>query len=222
MVEIAVKIFAFRLDFFKSKMEVFDAIIVVVSFVLDIVYASAEGVESAVGLIIILRLWRVTRILNGRSAIPTNYTQRPPTEKLVIKRFRHRSISDEERLRNWTTANIKNTPPSCTIVRTFLIYLFYFFSGIIMSVKIQAEKRLARERRCREALEQELLKYREYCTAQENEIEALQGLLRKHGIEFERVERPVVGSTIDVVAEVNEFSEKVKMMDQDDFNPPSV
>ena len=66
MIEIAVKIFAFRLDFFKSKMEVFDAIIVVVSFVLDIVYASAEGVESAVGLIIILRLWRVTRILNGK------------------------------------------------------------------------------------------------------------------------------------------------------------
>ena len=66
MIEIAVKIFAFRLDFFKSKMEVFDAVIVVVSFVLDIVYASAEGVESAVGLIIILRLWRVTRILNGK------------------------------------------------------------------------------------------------------------------------------------------------------------
>ena len=37
MIEIAVKIFAFRLDFFKSKMEVFDAVIVVVSFVLDIV-----------------------------------------------------------------------------------------------------------------------------------------------------------------------------------------
>ena len=90
-----------------------------------------------------------------------------------------------------------------------------------MSVKIQAEKRLARERRCRKALEQEILKYREYCTAQENEIEALQGLLRKHGIDFDRVERPVVGSTIDVVAEVNEFSEKVKMMDQDDLNPPS-
>ena len=90
-----------------------------------------------------------------------------------------------------------------------------------MSVKIQAEKRLARERRCREALEQEILKYREYCTAQENEIEALQGLLRKHGISFDRVERPVVGSTIDVIAEVNDLSEKVKMMDQDDFSHPT-
>ncbi len=65
MIEIMVKIFAFRIEFFKSKMEVFDAVIVVVSFVLDIVYAKAEGIESAVGLIVILRLWRVTRILNG-------------------------------------------------------------------------------------------------------------------------------------------------------------
>ena len=109
----------------------------------------------------------------------------------------------------------------CNILKIHKNYIRLFSSGIIMSVKIQAEKRLARERRCREALEQEILKYREYCTAQEKEIEALQGLLRKHGIDFDRVERPVVGSTIDVVAEVNELSEKVKMMDQDDFNPPS-
>ena len=84
MIEITVKLFAFRLDFFKSKMEVFDAIIVVVSFVLDIVYASAEGIESAVGLLVILRLWRVARILNGEfgyfriyvllSRINENYT----------------------------------------------------------------------------------------------------------------------------------------------------
>ncbi len=87
-----------------------------------------------------------------------------------------------------------------------------------MSVKIQAEKRLARERRCREALEQEILKYRDYCTAQENEIDLLRGLLRKHGIQFEHTERPVVGSTIDVVAEVNELSEKVRTMESDDQN----
>ncbi len=87
-----------------------------------------------------------------------------------------------------------------------------------MSVKIQAEKRLARERRCREALEQEILKYRDYCTAQENEIDLLRGLLRKHGIEFEHTERPVVGSRIDVVAEVNELSEKVRTMESEDQN----
>ena len=77
-----------------------------------------------------------------------------------------------------------------------------------MSVKNQAERRLLKERRAREALEQELAKFREYCSAQEREIEALQGLLRKHGIEFQSTERPVMGSTINVVAEVNEPREK--------------
>ncbi len=66
MVEICVKIFAFRLEFFKSKMEVLDAIIVVVSFALDIAFATNEGLTSALGLLIVFRLWRVTRILNGK------------------------------------------------------------------------------------------------------------------------------------------------------------
>ena len=82
-------------------------------------------------------------------------------------------------------------------------------------MKSQAERRLARERAAREACEQELAKFREYCSVQEQEIETLQGLLRKHGIEFEKVERPVMGSTIDVVAEVNAISEKLLMQDID-------
>ena len=82
-----------------------------------------------------------------------------------------------------------------------------WFAGIIMSVKVQAERRLLRERRAREAVEQELSKFREYCSAQEREIEILQGLLKKHGIEFDTIEKPVVGSTIDVIAEVNEFND---------------
>ena len=79
-------------------------------------------------------------------------------------------------------------------------------SGIIMSVKRQAERRLARERRTREAVEQELAKFREYCAAQETEIELLQGLLKKNGIQLMTSERPVVGSTINVIAEVNEVN----------------
>lgn len=78
-----------------------------------------------------------------------------------------------------------------------------------MSVKIQAEKKLLREKRLREACEQELAKYREYCSAQESEIEMLRGLLRKHGIEDIQPQlRPVVVSKIDVVAEVNQITDK--------------
>ena len=90
----------------------------------------------------------------------------------------------------------------------------------MLSVKAQAERRLHRERRVREALEQELGKFREYCTAQEREIEVLQGLLRKHGIEFAAVERPVFVRTIDVVAEVNECCEKPPLPLDMDMAPP--
>lgn len=132
-------------SFFQHKLELFDAIIVIVSFVLDILFMHHEGPESGAGLLIVLRLWRVTRILNG----------------------------------------------------------------IILSIKKQAEKRVQRERRLRDACEQELMKYREYCTAQESEIETLRGLLRKHGIsDFIPSELPKPVSRIDVVAEVNQIIEK--------------
>ncbi|XP_074640405.1 voltage-gated hydrogen channel 1-like [Tubulanus polymorphus] len=143
MIELLVKVYAFRLEFFKQKLEVFDGIIVIVSFVLDIVFIKKEGITEAIGLIILLRLWRVARILNG----------------------------------------------------------------IIMSVKVQADKKIHKERRIREAVEQELNKYREYCTAQEKEIEVLQALLKKHKIEFEKTNKPVVPvRKIDVIAEVTPYS----------------
>lgn len=65
IVEIFVKLYAYRLSFFRHKMEVFDAVIVIVSFILDIIFRNKEGPESGAGLLVILRLWRVTRILNG-------------------------------------------------------------------------------------------------------------------------------------------------------------
>lgn len=99
------------------------------------------------------------------------------------------------------------------------MYAVLMFAGIIMSVKTQSERRLLRERVSREACEQELAKFREYCAAQEKEIEVLQGLLRKHGIEFEKVERPVMGRTIAVVAEVNTVTEGLHLPDMDLTNP---
>ncbi|KAJ8286442.1 hypothetical protein GJAV_G00039300 [Gymnothorax javanicus] len=65
MVELAGKLYAYRLEFFQHKFEVFDAVVVVVSFVLDIVYLSSEDAFDGVGLLILLRLWRVARIING-------------------------------------------------------------------------------------------------------------------------------------------------------------
>ncbi|KAK1144905.1 voltage-gated hydrogen channel 1-like [Acipenser oxyrinchus oxyrinchus] len=65
MVELFGKLFAYRLEFFHHKFEVFDGVVVIVSFILDIVYISHEDAFDGVGLLILLRLWRVARIVNG-------------------------------------------------------------------------------------------------------------------------------------------------------------
>ncbi|XP_006894729.1 PREDICTED: voltage-gated hydrogen channel 1 [Elephantulus edwardii] len=65
MMEIFFKIFVFRLEFFHHKFEILDAVVVVVSFVLDIVLLFREHEFEALGLLILLRLWRVARIING-------------------------------------------------------------------------------------------------------------------------------------------------------------
>ncbi|KAG7322882.1 hypothetical protein KOW79_014228 [Hemibagrus wyckioides] len=65
MVELGFKLYAFQLEFFHHKFEVFDGIVVIVSFILDIVYISKENAFDGMGLIILLRLWRVARIING-------------------------------------------------------------------------------------------------------------------------------------------------------------
>lgn len=85
-----------------------------------------------------------------------------------------------------------------------------------MSVKAQGEKKLAKEKALRQAAEAELVKFREYCAAQEREIEALQTLLNRHNIEFQKMDKPSLPiSTIDVVAEVNQYIEAAKMADSD-------
>lgn len=67
MMEIFLKIFVFRLEFFHHKFEILDAVVVVVSFVLDVVLLFREHEFEALGLLILLRLWRVARIINGWS-----------------------------------------------------------------------------------------------------------------------------------------------------------
>nr|KAG5686586.1 hypothetical protein BaRGS_005157 [Batillaria attramentaria] len=108
LIEIGLRIFVMRLSFFTHKLELFDAIVVIVSFVLDVVFRNRQDAASGVGLLVILRLWRVARILNG----------------------------------------------------------------IVLSVKRQAEKKIEREKHMHEACEQELTKFRSYCTSLESEIES--------------------------------------------------
>jgi len=65
VIEVCTRMLALRRQFYRRRMELFDAVIVAVTFALAIVFANDEGVRSCTGLLILLRLWRVARILNG-------------------------------------------------------------------------------------------------------------------------------------------------------------
>lgn len=70
LVEVGFKVFIYRWEFFHHKFEVLDGIVVIVSFILDVILIFREHEFEAVGLLILLRLWRVARIINGRCARP--------------------------------------------------------------------------------------------------------------------------------------------------------
>ncbi|XP_076061128.1 voltage-gated hydrogen channel 1-like isoform X2 [Oratosquilla oratoria] len=118
LVELALKVYALRCDFFTHKMEVFDGIVVLVAVCLDATYLHSHDAHSATGLIIILRLWRVVRIQNS----------------------------------------------------------------MVMSVKRAGERKVAKERELRMSLEQELERYRQYCTQLEKEAEVMRDLMTQHSI----------------------------------------
>ncbi|XP_028914661.1 voltage-gated hydrogen channel 1 [Ornithorhynchus anatinus] len=65
VVEVVLKMFVYRLEFFHHKFEVLDAVVVIISFILDLVLLFREHEFEALGLLILLRLWRVARIING-------------------------------------------------------------------------------------------------------------------------------------------------------------
>jgi hypothetical protein len=66
VVELIFKLVFIREEFFKSKLEMFDAFIVVVSFILDIVFIDKKSAVATLGSIFVLfRFWRIIRIVNG-------------------------------------------------------------------------------------------------------------------------------------------------------------
>ncbi|XP_028411795.1 voltage-gated hydrogen channel 1-like [Dendronephthya gigantea] len=65
LIEVVIKVYAFGMDFFRHKLELFDAVVVAVSFALDVAYSGNVDAWDAVGLLVLLRLWRIVRIVNG-------------------------------------------------------------------------------------------------------------------------------------------------------------
>ncbi|XP_066977585.1 voltage-gated hydrogen channel 1-like [Macrobrachium rosenbergii] len=65
VVEIFLRIYAYHFDFFTRKGDLFDTIVVIIALCLDAVYLHSHDAHSGVGLIIVLRLWRVVCIQNA-------------------------------------------------------------------------------------------------------------------------------------------------------------
>lgn len=55
-----------RISVLSCRLQIFDAAVVIVSFVLDVIFRNHVDASSGVGLLVVLRLWRVTRIINGQ------------------------------------------------------------------------------------------------------------------------------------------------------------
>jgi len=66
VLEVMVKIYALQWKFFHHWWELFDAVVIIISFALDLAYHPGSNMEgNGFGLIIVLRLWRVVRVVNG-------------------------------------------------------------------------------------------------------------------------------------------------------------
>jgi hypothetical protein len=65
MIELLFKIIFLNKDIIKSKLEIFDAIVVVVSFVLELVFLGKKDLETIGAIISLFRFWRIIRIVNG-------------------------------------------------------------------------------------------------------------------------------------------------------------
>jgi hypothetical protein len=78
MIEIGLKLIAFRLKYFLPSVhhvhghklyfisfDMFDGMVVVISWILDIASLHEEEAFELIDLVIILRLWRIVRVVNG-------------------------------------------------------------------------------------------------------------------------------------------------------------
>lgn len=66
VLENVVKVALMGLAFFQQKLEMFDFVVVILSFSLVVGLAGKDKSADGLGLLVMLRLWRVTRILSSK------------------------------------------------------------------------------------------------------------------------------------------------------------
>ncbi|CAM9954734.1 unnamed protein product [Lampetra fluviatilis] len=151
-------VFAFGIvAFTRSRLEVFDTFVVCLSFVLDIAYASRRDAFDAAGLLVLLRLWRLARVLNG----------------------------------------------------------------IVMSVKIQAQRKVRKLKKENAALEDKVTQLKEQCAKQEEELARLK--TQQHQQAAESVNHHASVESVDSPVPVHTHAEKhpLKRGTSHSLNQPS-
>ena len=68
VVELIFKFMFLRKEFLASKLEIFDAIVILVSFGIEVAFLFQE-LTVAWSLVVLLRLWRLARIINGKNNV---------------------------------------------------------------------------------------------------------------------------------------------------------
>lgn len=84
MVELIASVLSFGLHYFKSKFHTFDAVVIVVAFVMDV---ALRGVVEEIGsLVVALRLWRVFKIIEEMGEVSAEMMERYEDELDTLKR----------------------------------------------------------------------------------------------------------------------------------------
>ncbi|KAH8704978.1 hypothetical protein BGW36DRAFT_366576 [Talaromyces proteolyticus] len=96
MVELIVTVLSFGLHYFKSKFHIFDAIVIVVAFVFDV--ALRGLVEELGSLVVILRLWRVFKIIEEMSEVSAEMMEKYEDE---IDKLKHENMKLKRKLRGY-------------------------------------------------------------------------------------------------------------------------
>lgn len=96
LAELLASIWAFGTSYFKSKFHVFDGIIIIASFIIDV---CMKGVLEEVGsIVIVLRLWRVVKIVDELSAEAQEQMEQMARRLERAERERADAVSE---LREW-------------------------------------------------------------------------------------------------------------------------
>lgn len=65
MIELVFKCLFLNKELLKSKLEIFDAVVVLISFILELVFLNNKELETVGQIMALFRLWRIVRIANG-------------------------------------------------------------------------------------------------------------------------------------------------------------